>query len=303
MWQPRFACPECGSALASLTQNGDDRVGCARCDCSYGRVDGIWRFLRPARQSQLEAFVRQYRAIREQEGRRSVPPAYYRNLPSVPAGDPHEDDWRIRQETFRHLLGHVLAAGAQPSRVLDLGAGSGWLSHRLATLGHQVAAVDAIDDDADGLGAVRHYASPIVAVQADFDALPFVPHQFDLVVFNGSLHYSPDPATTLARAHRMLDSGGTLVVMDSPMFQVERDGAAMAADLVRRFASEFGLTEIIQRGSGYLTFGGLARIAATLSLASRFVPSRGPLVWRMRRRLARLRLGRQPASFGLWMAR
>ncbi len=87
-------------------------------------------------------------------------------------------------------------------RVLDLGAGSGWLSHRLATLGYRVVAVDRLDDEADGLGACRHYPIAFPAVQADFDALPFEPHQFDLVVFDGSLHYSPNPAATLARGAR-----------------------------------------------------------------------------------------------------
>ena len=85
-------------------------------------------------------------------------PDYYRRLPSVAPGDPHAREWQIRRETYHHLLGHVLAAGALPLHVLDLGAGSGWLSHRLTALGHRAVAVDALDDEVDGLGAARHYA-------------------------------------------------------------------------------------------------------------------------------------------------
>jgi len=263
----------------------------------------MWRFLAPARQQQLEPFARQYRLVREREGRRRASADYYRSLPSVAPDDPHASDWRVRQETYRHLLGHVCAASRQPSAVLDVGAGSAWLSNRLAALGHHVVAIDAMEDEADGLGAVRHYDTPIVAVQADFDALPFVRSQFDIVVFNGSLHYAADPHATLTHAHTMLAEGGTLVVMDSPMFVADRDGAAMVDAAVRRFASDVGLREIVRPGCGYLTFAGLNASASTLHMAATFVPSRGPLSWRVRRQLARVRIGREPAAFGLWMAR
>ncbi len=299
-WLPAFSCPDCESLLTVVT---DNCVRCASCGRSFERRDRIWRFLAPARRQQLESFIRQYRVVREREGRRRETADYFRLLPNVPADDPHARDWRVRQETYRHLLGHVLAGSRQPSAVLDLGAGCAWLSNRLASLGHRVVAVDAIEDDADGLGAIRHYDTSIVAVQADFDALPFAPAQFDIIVFNGSLHYAPDPRATVARAHAMLNDGGTLVVMDSPMFVADQDGAAMVAAAVRRFARDFGLREVVEPGCGYLTFSSLNAAASTLRLDTAFVPSRGPMWWRVRRHIARMRMGRQPAAFGLWMAR
>jgi SAM-dependent methyltransferase len=299
-WLPAFACPECGSPLVVAT---DSRLTCSICGRAFERRECVWRLLSPARQQQLEQFARQYRLVREQEGRRRENADYYRLLPAVPPDDPHARDWRVRQETYRHLLGHVFAAARQPSTVLDVGAGSAWLSNRLASLGHRVVAVDAIEDEADGLGAVRYYETPIVAVQADFDALPFVAGQFDIVVFNGSLHYAADPHRTLSRAHTMLAEGGTLVVMDSPMFATDRDGAAMVDAAVRRIARQLGLQESVQPGCGYLTFSSLDKAASMLRLVSAFVPSRGSLWWRVCRRIARMRMGRQPASFGLWMAR
>src|SRR5215831_5905486 len=235
VWLPRFVCPECRIDASGA---GDGRVACASCGRVFEERRGVWRFLTPARSAQLERFVRQYRSVRDREGYRSVGADYYRRLPTVSRGDPHERDWQVRRETYHHLLGHVLAAGPLPLHALDLGAGSGWLSHRLSALGHRAVAVDAIDDEADGLGAARHYATPFAAVQADFDALPLAPAQFDLVIFNGSLHYAPDTAATLERAHRMLAQGGALVVMDSPMFRGDRDGAAMVGDARRRFVSE-----------------------------------------------------------------
>ena len=300
MWLPRFVCPECRS---DVDEAGADRVVCAQCGQAFDRQGGVWRFLTAARAAQLEQFVRQYRVVRQHEGRRQSEPDYYRRLPSVADGDPHRDDWQIRRETYHHLLGHVLAAGPLPIHVLDVGAGSGWLSHRLTALGHRAVAVDAIDDEVDGLGATRHYATDFAVVQADFDALPFAPRQFDLVVFNGSLHYAADTAATLERAHRVLAPGGALVVMDSPMFRADEDGSAMVGAKMRRFTRDYGFTNVVQPGAGYLTFARLAGIAEKLALQPLFVPSRGSLGWRLRRSVARVRLRRAPAAFGLWVAR
>ena len=300
MWLPRFACPECRS---DVHEAGPDRVVCSACGRVFDRQDGVWRFLTATRGARLEPYVQQYRVVRQHEGRRQSAPDYYRRLPSVADGDPHRNDWQIRRETYHHLLGHVLAAGPLPIHVLDLGAGSGWLSHRLATLGHRAVAVDAIDDDVDGLGATRHYTTDFAVVQADFDALPFAPGQFDLVVFNGSLHYAADTVATLERAHRVLAPGGALVVMDSPMFRADDDGSAMVGAKTRRFTQDYGVTNVVQPGAGYLTFARLAGIAEKLALQPLFVPSRGPLGWRLRRSVARVRLRRAPAAFGLWVAR
>jgi SAM-dependent methyltransferase len=225
-------------------------------------------------------------------------------LPSVARDDPRAAEWRLRRESYAHVQRHALpAVWLGPARVLDLGAGCGWLSHRLASFGHRMVAVDRLDDDADGLGACRHYPVAFPAVQADFDALPFEPHQFDVAIFTGSLHYSPDPAATLAEATRMIAPGGAVAVMDSPMFAREADGEAMVADQQRRMQGEHGLGEVVRPGVGFLTFAALQDAFRSLGLTARFFRSYGPLAWRIRRPLARLRLGRAPAAFGVWVAR
>jgi SAM-dependent methyltransferase len=302
MWIPRFACPECGNDLHGPGDNDGSRY-CEACHRRYELREGIWRFLSAAQAADAEPFARQYRSIREREGYRTTSAEYYRRLPEVAADDPHATEWRIRHESYEHLLAIVRRFRCAPLRVLDLGAGNGWLSNRLASRGHDVCAVDRMADEADGLGASRHYASRFTAVQASFDALPFAPAQFDVVVFNGSLHYAADVAAALASARRLLADGGTLAVMDSPMFDDDRSGRAMVADMVRRFESDYGIRDVVRTGTGYLTFGSLAHAATTLGARGSFIPSRGPVVWRVRRGIARLRLGRSPAAFGVWVAR
>jgi SAM-dependent methyltransferase len=189
-----------------------------------------------------------------------------------------------------------------PIHALDLGAGSGWLSHRLASFGHHAVAVDRLDDEVDGLGACRHYPVTFAVVEADFDALPFEPAQFDVVILNSSLHYSADPAATLGEARRMLVPGGALVVMDSPMFFRASDGRKMVDAQRHTRASDDAVTTMARPGVGFLTFADLDRLASDLGLRPQFFRSRGPFGWRFRRQLSRLRLRRSPAAFGVWVA-
>jgi SAM-dependent methyltransferase len=307
MWLPRFECPDCRDAVSPVSpvdNDGDGGYWCGRCGQGFACRDGTYRFLTPRRAEASAAFLRQYRLVREREGRRSLGAERRRALPNVERGDPHAAEWRLRRESYDHLLRHGLPAGPRRSvRVLDLGAGCGWLSHRLTTLGHDVVAVDQLDDEADGLSACRDYPVPFAAVQADFDRLPLAPSQFDLAVFEGSLHYSPDPQATLAEAKRMLAPGGALAVIDSPMFLDEEDGERMVADLLRHLKAEHGLSSVVRPGVGFLTFAALERAATRLDVRARFVPSRGPLSWRLRRCGARLRLDRAPAAFGVWVAK
>jgi SAM-dependent methyltransferase len=299
-WTPRFACPECAAAT---DETGPGVLGCSGCGRCFEYRHHIYRFLTSSRYAAAEPLIRQYRIVRKQDGYRvRAAPEYYRALPSVEPGDPHAFEWRIRQASYDQLRRRVLA-GRGPCSILDLGAGNGWLSHRLALLGHRAVAVDWLDDDEDGLGACRHYAASIPCVQADFDALPFAPCQFDLVVFNGSLHYASDIGATLAAARRVLAPGGAIVVMDSPMFRDEADGHLMVAEKLRRFKTEYGLADVVHPSVGFLTEAALAEAADPLALRGRFFESRGPLAWRARRQLFAIRMRRSAAAFGVWVAR
>ena len=298
MWLPRFACPTCKTPLDDWTP--DRALGCAPCGERFDTRGGVFQFMAAAHVQAAAAFARQYRTVRARDGSWPVRPQDYRRLPYVPSDHPRLAEWRIRRVSYAHLERYVRR---DRLRIVDIGAGCGWLSHRLTALGHRVAAVDRLDDEIDGLGACRHYPASFAAVCADFDALPFAPGQFDLAVFNASLHYSPDPAATLAEAVSVLAPEGTVAVMDSPMFVDAEDGRRMVADQLRRFEAEAGIAAPTCPGVGFLTFDALASMAADLGLAWHYVPSRGSLLWRLRRQVAGIRLRRAPAAFGMWVAR
>src|SRR5206468_10737021 len=170
-----FACPRCAGPLGPA-------LVCAGCGQRYAQRDGIYRFLLPERAEALTPFLDQYRRVRAHDGYRPRPGEYYRALPSTPVDDPQAPIWRVRAATFAGFVrrARLAPASASPGMdVLDLGAGNGWLCHRLSRLGHRCTAVDLLDDADDGLGALAHYPTASTRVQADFDRLPFGPGQFD----------------------------------------------------------------------------------------------------------------------------
>jgi SAM-dependent methyltransferase len=301
MWLPEFTCPSCRGVLAD---EAEERRRCPTCGLSFEWRRGVYRFLTPALETASAPFLRQYRRVRERDGFRSRSPQHYRMLPYVPPGDSQAAQWRLRRESYAHLVREALPLeGAGALKVLDIGAGCGWLSHRLASLGHHVVAVDLLDDEADGLGACRFYDIAFPAVQADFNHLPLADGQFELAVFGGALHYAPSPASTVDEACRVLAPGGTLVVMDSPVFAREADGEAMVTSQLDCIRRECDVKDAVRPGVGFLTYRGVERLFRERGYQVRFRLARGPLAWRLRRQIGRLRLGRAPAAFGVWIAR
>jgi SAM-dependent methyltransferase len=300
-WLPAFACG-CREARGTLTSAADGRLECTSCGAVVEQVGGVYRCLPAGRQAELEPFIAQYRVVRDRDGYRVANPDYYRALPYADRSDPQAAVWAIRRRSYRRLRRLLRAHRGQPT-LLDLGAGSGWLSHRLSTLGWRAVAVDLLADDRDGLGACAHYGRPIARVQADFDALPLAPSQFDAVVFNGSLHYAPDVDATVRRAVRLLRAGGVLVVVDSPIFERDADGDAMRARQRDRLRREYGVRAPIEPGEGFLTFDRLGSIAAEEGLSARFFAS--SLGWRRQIRQIVTTGGtrdlRSP-QFGVWIA-
>jgi SAM-dependent methyltransferase len=285
-----FACPRCATMLSS-------ELKCAHCGTVFEKVNGIYRFLLAERCAEIEAFLSQYRYVREFDGYRSFTADEYRGLPSIQADNPQAHVWRVRQESYHRLLSLL---DGQSLFILDLGAGNGWLSHCLAKIGHHPVAVDWLDDEQDGLGAYRHYPVQYTSVQADFDALPFVGGQFDAVIFNASLHYSVNIERTLHHACLMLNHHGRIYVMDSPTFSSDESGKMMVKEQLDHLRINHGLGEVIQSGIGYLNIKNMIDIGKSIGIAFQFYQSHGALLWALKRWWGGVKSGRDPAAFGVW---
>ena len=249
-------------------------------------------------QAMRRTFLEQYAIIRHAEGRGSRHGAFYHALPYADLSGRNSRQWRIRARSFDYFLRHVLAPLeknlGRPLDLLDLGAGNGWMTRRLAERGHGVVAVDILMDHYDGLGAIRKYAR-LNAVAADFDQLPFGAKYFDVVIYNASLHYSSDYRRTLTEAVRCLRPSGIIVILDSPVYAKAEHGERMRRERQSRFEQTYGFRSEALGSIEYLDRAMLRRLSRDLQIELRLSKPWYGWRWAMRPMIARL-LGRRPPS-------
>jgi SAM-dependent methyltransferase len=241
--------------------------------------------------AQRQRFLDDYLRIRRAEGRGSDDPAYYFALP-------HE---AIRERTYRYFERHVLPRWerGRPLDLLDLGAGTGWMSYRLALHGHRPVAVDILTDGHDGLGAARHFLArqSFVRIDAEFDQLPVPDSSFDAVLYNASLHYSPNYSKTLVEAKRCLRPGGRILVLDSPVYRAREHGEMMRRERRRQFLEQYGTESDHISSIEYLDLPTIYALAHEIGIEWRIHKPWYGLAWHLRPWKARWNRSRPPSRF------
>jgi SAM-dependent methyltransferase len=189
------------------------------------------------------------------------------------------------------------ASSTAPLKILDVGSGIGWLAYRLTLRGHDVAAIDLVASDVDGLGVHKHYDRTFPSLQAEFDWLPLLDGSVDLVVYNAAFHYAADYVTTLCEALRVLSPRGRLVILDTPIYRDGSSGERMVQERDQAFERRHGF-----RGTateGFLTYDRLTALEGKLALRWELLAPWYGVRWWLKPWLARLRGGREPAQFKL----
>jgi SAM-dependent methyltransferase len=258
--------------------------------------------LRRERVAPVEKFLADYTKIRIAEGRGSADAAFYRNLPDCPEDHPLARQWAIRRRTYECFRDRVLPSMGDGLRMLDLGAGTGWLSNRLAYLGHQPCAVDLSCNDQDGLVAARHFDAAWSSIQAEFDHLPFSDASADAVVFNASLHYSTDYARTLREALRVLVPGGFLAVLETPVYKLESSGRRMVEERHDLFLKRYGTRSNSVPSLEFLTWPRVAELGRALNLDWKIARPWYGVRWALRPWIARVKGKREPSQFPVLIA-
>lgn len=295
---PTFACPVSHTPLELVEKNV---LYSPKEGMSFEKKDHIWRFLLPERKRYFEKFINEYEKIREAEGRGSKDKTYYQELPFRDLSGRFVENWQIRAKSYITFVKKVLEPFQKSSgkqlRILDLGAGNGWLSNRLNQKGQQVVAVDLLTNPFDGLRACDHYASQFELVQAEFEMLPFPDSHFDMAIFNASLHYSENYEKTLSEALRVLARKGLLVILDSPVYHDPQSGKQMVAERESFFTRKFGFPSNTLKSEHYLTFKKLQELAENLQINWQIIKPFYGLKWHLKPLLAKLRGSREPARF------
>jgi SAM-dependent methyltransferase len=244
--------------------------------------------------TERQRFVEDYLRIRRAEGRGSDDPAYYLALPYRDLSGKLSAQWAMRARTYGYFEKHVL--GDAKLDALDLGAGCGWMSYRLALRGHRPVAVDLLTDGRDGLGAARHYPA-FPRFEAEFDRLPFGDASFDLAIFNASLHYSSDYTKTLHEVRRCVRASGRIVVMETPIYRRREHGEMMRRERHEQFLSQYGTASDHVRSIEYLDMEMIEALGRDLGIGWRIHKPWYGLAWHSRPMKAWWKGSRPPSRF------
>jgi SAM-dependent methyltransferase len=304
-------CPRCFGSLGHLQSEDCTPHDCITCRSRLACEQGIWKALLPERAARYSRFVEDYESIRAAEGRGSKNSAYYLSLPYRDLSGRLSSQWAFRARTFRYIERRILPRIStlvhKDLRILDLGAGNGWMSYRLASHGHSTVAVDLLTNDQDGLGAARHYKEKLGFLfprfQAELDNLPFSDGQFDVVIFNSSFHYSEDYEKTLAETLRCVRRNGMVIIADSPWYSDERSGLLMLEERRTSFIKRYGFPSDELKSLEYLTDQRLNDLEQRFHIRWQTYEPYYGIRWLTRPLLARLRGTRKPSRFRIYTAK
>ena len=297
----QLQCPRCQTPMRQAC--------CSQCGFALRNEDGIWRAMPEERLAYYAQFVSDYERIRAAEGRGNGAAEFYLNLPYKDISGRNQQQWAIRARTFRHLTRKILTPSPAnaPLRVLDIGAGNGWLSFRLSLAQYDPVAIDLLTNDHDGLGCATHFrhllTKPFLRFQAEGAHLPFGSEQFDVAIFNASFHYSEDYRASLSEALRCVRAGGMIAMCDSPWYASDAMGKKMVDERRQHFLSRFGTASDSIHSLEYLTDERLEDLGRHFSIQWQVHTPWYGFQWAARPLIAKLRGKREPSRFRIYVAR
>jgi ArsR family transcriptional regulator len=113
-------------------------------------------------------------------------------------------------------FGHLLLRIVPPLVVADLGSGEGLLGELLARRCKKVIAVDN-SEKIVAFGAAKARKNRLRNLEfrlGDLQDPPIEPCSVDLVILSQALHHAENPAAAIKAAHRLLRSGGQILILD-----------------------------------------------------------------------------------------
>jgi ubiquinone/menaquinone biosynthesis C-methylase UbiE len=145
-------------------------------------------------------------------------------------------DYATIGREVRKEIADLLGEPPVARRALDVACGTGYLALGLAVgeLAEEVHASDLswamlerTTENATGADA------EVTLTLADAEKLPYADDSFDLVVARGALHHLPDPLRGLQEIRRVLEPGGTAIVLAEPTPGGERQTGAVVGVAVK----------------------------------------------------------------------
>jgi ubiquinone/menaquinone biosynthesis C-methylase UbiE len=164
----------------------------------------------------------------------------------------YETGWRgrLHHDIADRAADLALASSPRPSRVLDVGCGTGYLLRRLAGRVPQALELCGIDAAPAMIETARAMAADrrMNFATGTAEELPYPEHTFDLVVSTTSFDHWADQRAGLAECARVLVPGGHLVLIDqfsawlAPTLLGARRGKARTKRRAARLLAQAGFS-------------------------------------------------------------
>lgn len=131
----------------------------------------------------------------------------------------------MRQKYFNQDIRPILfkRINFKNKTVIDLGAGTGYLSLALAKYAKLVFAIDQSQNMLDQIRQKATYQNltNVFTIISDVNTIAFQSHQIDVVTMNMALHHMVDPSSIIKEMHRLLKDNGQVVISDVMKHQGE----------------------------------------------------------------------------------
>jgi ubiquinone/menaquinone biosynthesis C-methylase UbiE len=164
-------------------------------------------------------FEKLYLLIRQEE-QRVYSNAELTNLPEIDANHKHHYEWSVRKESCKSLTTYLKKKN-QFLKILEIGCGNGWLSHKLA----EIPRTEAIGLDIN-LTELQQAAnvfsnSNLQFVYGDIRENILQNRKFDIIIFAGSIPYFSSLTEIIHSTLEKLTPGGEIHIMDSFFYNTE----------------------------------------------------------------------------------
>ena len=184
-------------------------------------------------------FGQLYITAREKEGRMYSDDELL-GLPGIDRDHPYYGEWQFRKETYLRLKKY-LAKRVSTMKILEVGCGNGWLSHRLSCL--PVADITAIDINPIELQQAERvfgHNPNLRFLHRSIESLE--QHEFDYIIFAASIQYFSSLKKIIGSARLKLKPGGEIHILDTHFYHP--GDVAEAKNRTIRHYNELGCPEM-----------------------------------------------------------
>jgi len=186
------------------------------------------------------SFEKLYLLVRQKE-QRVYSNAEIVNLPEIATHHKQHYEWSVRKDSCKSLI-RYLKKKNQFLRILEIGCGNGWLSHKLAEIPR--TEVIGLDINLTELQQAANVftKSNLQFVYGDIRKNILQNRQFDIVIFAGSIQYFSSPTEIIHLALENLTARGEIHIIDSFLYDAKEVEAAKQN--CREYYREMGIPDM-----------------------------------------------------------